>query len=376
MDTFTQTGSVSFAKKLQQAFLAPLGGLILIGAGWFITGEGLNNFLAWAGGIKFVSSNAVSIPSDKISQENDKDLVHISGAVNTGETLGDEFVAVEKAINLKRKVETFQWTEDKTEVSKDNAGGSSTSKTTIKYEKSWNHDLINSDKFKHRDGHQNPKVAKIENKNFYAKAAKLGVFEFCEKGIKQVPSKPMLLSKEIPNYKIINETFYFSGKDYANPSIGDIRISYEFAPSPTLVTVVAQQSGNAIVPYPYDDHALCSVSAGEKTLEQCIELAKNYAGKTFWVMQIFALILIWIGLFLLIQPIIVFTRLIPIVKNLTSAIAIAVLFPLAILIQAVMIGVAWFISSPRFAAAFLTLASIAALGASLFFIWKKLKKFR
>ena len=67
----------------------------------------------------------------------------------------------------------YQWKETKTERTQDNVGDSATTITTYDYSREWSADAVDSSKFKHPDGHQNPAMP-FRSKRFAASDAKLG----------------------------------------------------------------------------------------------------------------------------------------------------------------------------------------------------------
>ena len=78
----------------------------------------------------------VSVPADAVNAANEGKLVHVSGAVKTGDPISDDELGVQaQAVKLVRTVEMYQWKEDeKSEERKKLGGGTETTKTYT-YEK-------------------------------------------------------------------------------------------------------------------------------------------------------------------------------------------------------------------------------------------------
>src|SRR6202043_815674 len=89
---------------------------------------------------------------------NNNKLVHLSGAMTTRAPARDSAFGVggDDLLRLKRSVEMFQWTEQKSTRSQKNLGGSETTETTYSYHKEWSDHPVDSDHFREAGGHRNP----------------------------------------------------------------------------------------------------------------------------------------------------------------------------------------------------------------------------
>ena len=93
----------------------------------------------------------VSLATDALSGD-DGELVHLSGEATADETLRDEEFGIEiQGIRLVRKVEMYQWKENKETRREKKVGGGTKRITEYSYEQGWYSDGIDSSKFKDRN---------------------------------------------------------------------------------------------------------------------------------------------------------------------------------------------------------------------------------
>jgi hypothetical protein len=104
--------------------------------------------------------SAVTTSSDKVDPGKEGKLVHAAGRARTADTVSDPVFGVStNAIALKRKVEMYQWTEER-----ESRGGDSDN-YVYKYTKQWSASLVDASKFKVPDEHPNPRSMQYSSEN-------------------------------------------------------------------------------------------------------------------------------------------------------------------------------------------------------------------
>lgn len=123
------------------------------------------------------ASAVITVDAAKVDPQNDGKLVHLSGEVATADVLEDlKFGVSVNAVKLVRKVESYQWKENKESSTKRGSGGSQETTTTYTYQKVWSPDLIDSTGFKEAVEHENPATRPVDGAEFVASNVSLGAF--------------------------------------------------------------------------------------------------------------------------------------------------------------------------------------------------------
>ena len=262
----------------------------------------------------FAEKNAIIVSANDLNPSNDNKLIFTNGSAYSQELLTDSIIRVPNAIALFRNTEIYQWEEIRKH--RDN------NKISYTYRKTWSKNLINSDNFE-SSAYKNPKKMKYEPKNIYAHNIGLGKFYLSEEIIKNINSISKIT--QLPynsNFKIYNG-FYFTGNDYDNPKIGDQKLSYSYIPSGIKLSIIAKQSGNHLenMNSKYGDFSI--VMNGEKDLKTMISDYKKNLTNNTWLIRGISLLFLFLGLNLIIQPIVNLGNTIPILGELTQMAAFA-----------------------------------------------------
>ena len=194
-----------------------------------------------------------------------------------------------------------------------------------------------------------PTYVKYEPKNIYAHNIGLGKFYLSEDIIKNINSITKIT--QLPyntNFKIYNG-FYFTGNDYDNPKIGDQKLSYSYIPSGIKLSIIAKQSGNHLenMNSKYGDFSI--VMNGEKDLKTMISDYKKNLTNNTWLIRGISLLFLFLGLNLIIQPIVNLGNTIPILGELTQMAAFASTLIITIALGTLIISLAWLLFRPEIA---------------------------
>ncbi|MDD7318878.1 MAG: TMEM43 family protein [Prevotella sp.] len=201
---YTTTTTTSYGSRVKSACGGIFGGIALFLAGtallWWNEGEAVAN----AKLLEEVSENAVDMENiNKVDPSFNGQLVHATGEAKTNEMLREPTFGFEvNAINLKRTVEYYQWTEQKHEEKRDKLGGGEETVTTYTYEKRWVSDHVNSSSFadpQYRDIF-NGTLATLDEKELYAGNVTFGAYklpEFIIHSISGSEPAPITISDEM-----------------------------------------------------------------------------------------------------------------------------------------------------------------------------------
>ncbi len=311
------------------------------------------------------AGKVVSVQSDAVKSENNGKLIHFTGQATTDESLSDaEFeVTTEGSLQLKRKVEMYQWKENvKSETRKKLGGGEETVKTYT-YEKVWDNDRLDSSDY-HDQGHDNPQLP-FESKTITAEKAHVGAFQLG--GLASKIDKFETLKVENEDY-VLNGTRIFFGPD-ANPKIGDTRVSFEIV-KPCDVSVVAVQSNDALEPYTAKaGDQIYELQLGTVTAQQMFKTLQDQNNMMTWVIRFVGWLMMFIGLAMVLAPLSVMADIIPFLGDLVGMGTGIVAFLIASASAMVVIGVAWIAYRPL-----LGIGLLAVAGACIFFVLKGRKK--
>ena len=107
--------------------------------------------------------NVVSVAANEVDAKNDGKLVYLSGsATSEGALSDDQFKVTSEALKLRRKVEFYQWKEEKRTETKKKLGGGEETVTTYDYVKQWSERPIDSSNFHKSKEYKNPEPALSE----------------------------------------------------------------------------------------------------------------------------------------------------------------------------------------------------------------------
>ena len=153
-DTFTEVSSRSWFSRIGDSikgiffgFLLILGAIVLL---WWNEGRAIRRIKTLREGLQAV----IPVSADSVDSANAGKLVQMSGLATTTETLADyEFGVSANALKLERDAEMYQWVETEKTHTQKNLGGGTTTTKTYDYQQGWRSGRIDSNHFKHPEGH-------------------------------------------------------------------------------------------------------------------------------------------------------------------------------------------------------------------------------
>ncbi|KTD20932.1 Protein of uncharacterised function (DUF1625) [Legionella lansingensis] len=369
----------SWGSRIKDAFVGILIGIVMIVVAIILTFWNERHGLHTAQSLVEAQRILISVPNAPIDPKNNLHVVYLSGLATTKDILKDPLLGISKnAIGLQRKVEMYQWKENKETRTESQLGGSEKQITTYSYKKVWSSRLIDSNSFKEQAGHQNPAALPIESLQQYAQTVNVGDFLLPYSLITQISeTQPVDLervNKSTLQAKLNKPIHYVSdqlygGQDYQNPQIGDIRIKV-FAILPQTVSIIAQQTGDTLQEYMAKaGQPVLLLSSGQVSPEQMIQDALTENRLITWILRAVSLILMCLGFALILNPIVVLADVIPILGSIAGFGTGLVAFICGLVLWAVVTAIAWFAIRPLWSLGVLLITAVI-----IYFLYKRRKR--
>lgn len=313
---YTTTTKQSYGNRVSKSFKGIGSGILL-----FIIGTVL---LFWNEGrtvkVKRALNQAedVTVEMPDISRTDPQfegKMIHATGDASTAEILTDNLFGISlNAINLSRNVEYYQWTEHSKEEKKEKIGGGQEITTTYTYSKEWVSSPINSSEFAD-PSYQNSNfvLTTIDSKQVVADVVDFGAYKlppFLKNGIRSAEVATPQLTEEM--IKEWNEVLWkrdssatvsvstgqaYFGRDINNPDVGDIRVTFNYTPTPQTVSILAVVVGNTFAEFVAKNGKNVSrIELGAVPAANMYEAAQKENKIIAWIVRILAVLLIIGGL--------------------------------------------------------------------------------
>lgn len=300
------------------------------------------------------ASSVVKVSAEAVDAKNEGKLVYLSGSATSEGTLSDDqFKVTSDALKLRRKVEFYQWKEEKKTETRKKLGGGEETVTTYDYVKKWSERPINSSNFHKSKEYQNPEPA-LSKAEWVKDSIKFEAFMLSPGLAGQIDNfsalqapAPAELPAEIVGKKLHkNGSGFYLGADPATPAIGDMRVSHEAAP-PGVVSVIAVQKGNAFIPFNAKAGGTIEMlSTGVVTAEAMFAEAHSSNRIITWVLRLFGVVMMFNGFSLLFRPLSVLADVVPFIGNIVGVGTGFVAFLLSVPLSLLVISMAWIFYRP------------------------------
>lgn len=368
-DSFTSTSSTSWGSNLLGSIKSVLFGLVLFVISFPLLFWNEGRAVRTSKGLTEGLGSVVSVPADSVDPSKEGKLIHVSGAVKTDAPVTDDQFAVKAtAVKLIRTVEMYQWKEHEKSESRKKLGGGTETVTTWEYNRTWASGRIDSSQFKHPEGHENPPAPPFETKTFVANKVTVGAFTMSPEQLEQLTNSTNLpmdasAAEQLPadvrdQFKVKDGKFY-QGADPASPQLGDLQVHFQVV-NPATVSLVGVQSGQTFVPYrTATDTTILLVEEGNLTAQQMFKMAQDRNSVMTWILRGLGFFLMFIGIFMLFRPIVVFADVVPIFGTMLGAGIGLFAFLGAAILSFITIAVAWIFYRPLLGIALLALAAAA-----------------
>jgi len=349
MDQFTETTSTGYGSNILNSLKGIFFGFILLIGSIVLLSWNEGRSVNQAEALKKMSNDIVTLPNTKYDAAYEGKPVLVHGEIKPVSTLVDPLFGVKSnGLILKRNVKMYQWKENKQSKSEDKLGGSTETTVTYNYVKVWSNKEIDSTSFAHPEGHANP--AMPHKKHTFVTDANLGEYYLSKDTVDNIhhfESYTGLASmpdnvEEAKNLK----SYLYIGDSPAAPKIGDMKISYEFAPAGEY-TIAAESNNKALVSHStINGRSFVFVRKGNVSAGQIFkeELESNSA--LTWILRLVGLIMMFVGFSLMMGILSTLAKVIPFLGSLVGEATSIVVLALTLSVGSIVIAIAWFASRP------------------------------
>lgn len=371
---YVETTQQSWLSRIGEAFKGIFIGFVCIAGAAVLLWWNEGRAVLTAKGLTEGAGQVVSVPADQVNAAHEGKLVHIAGKAQSGSNLADPnftYMTV-KALILQRKVEMFQWLEEKHTKESKNVGGSVTRETTYTYKKAWASTPQDSSRFREAANHANPSSMPYNSTTIRANDVRLGAFRVPAGMLSLRDTETLSAPSSIPPagaLKSVRGQLYI-GNNPDTPEVGDVRILHSYAPEQDL-SLVARQSGDTFTSF--------SVAGGKRSIQMLrpglldatamFGEAKNENAILTWILRAGGALLCIAGFYLLLRPLVVLGDVVPFIGSILNAGAGIVAFCLGLACSLVVVGIAWVFYRPL--QGVILLAGAAALLGGLKMLAKK-----
>ena len=356
-DSVTDVTTTGWLQRLLGSFVGALIGMLLVIGSvvllWWNEGRAVDAIRALDQGARqVVEANATAV-----DPANNGKLVHLSGMMTARTPAKDaEFgIGGNDLLRLRRNVEMFQWTEQKTTHTQKNLGGSETTETTYNYRKEWSDRPVDSSHFRESGGHRNP-VMPVHSATFDSPDVQLGPYRIDHGLLESVSAfqafDPTVAANSPADYRKTGDMLY-RGDDPANPAIGDIRIRYSAVPSQTM-SVVAAQGGTALAPFgAANGYRIALAEPGVIPAAAMFREKAHEEGVLTWILRAVGFALMLVAFLLMASPLTTLLGVIPFLETLADVGVFMLALLLALPLTLLVIALAWITHRPLIGGALL-----------------------
>jgi hypothetical protein len=348
--------------------------------------------------LEYGKGNTVEVSDvSKVNPENSGKLVHMTGEASTGETIKDPVFNVSApALKLTRNAEIYQW-EERSESKTERKGTKDVTTTYYYHDKKWVKEPVDSSKFHPDDsGNADEEIKNVGTLPYKddvvrAKDAHIGAYKLTDKQVDQMGAGEQLpvtteMEANLPanlkgKVKAGQDGDYyqpFARNDSTkrtkddpslDPQIGDVRYSFRVV-KPATISLVYKQNGDTFEPYTdKQGETIDLLVLGTKSSQEMFAAEEQANVTTTWILRLVGLVMMAAGIFLVLNPIAAFVDILPVFRQMASAViglfAILVALPLTL----ITIAIGWLFYRPLLGIGLIVVA-VALLGGALFFVRK------
>ncbi|XP_060517410.1 transmembrane protein 43 homolog [Cylas formicarius] len=246
--------AISLIDEFRKRWLTSVIGICIFGAGVYLLTWNEGRAVHHHHSLEEVFQNAISLNQyDKLRPEFDGRVVHIAGDLVVDEPLTDpEYGISIQAVKLKRRVQMYQWVEERSPRNDGDDIVQQKSENDYYYVTEWRDKLVDSSTFYIRHGHRNPREMPLKTVTYIAPYVQVGALKLGAEIKDKFIDFTEVSSDERPERRDIklHMGIYYHCQDVWNPEVGDIRVQFYYAGmAGEPVTVIAQQQHDILIPY-------------------------------------------------------------------------------------------------------------------------------
>lgn len=373
-DQYTHTSSQSWFSRIGGAFKGILVGIVFVFVAFLLLfwneGRSVRRHKALEEG----GGAVVSVAADQVAASNDGKLVHLTGRATTEETLRDpDFAVSENALRIRRTVEMYQWEESSHSETKKKLGGGTETVTTYSYDMGWAEGVVDSSRFEHPEGHENPAFPAYESWEGMAETVTVGAFRLPPSTVGRIDLWQELDAREaaLPGIDGIERQGggFYIGIDPAQPQLGDLRIRFDVV-RPTEISLVARQVGSSFEPYRTSNGGTIDLlHVGTRSAEAMFQAAQAANKGLTWFLRALGFFLMFLGLRMIFSPLEVLADVVPLFGRIVGAGTGLISFLIAAVCSFLTIAVAWIVYRPL-----LGVLLLAVAGGLIYLLVGKMRK--
>jgi hypothetical protein len=325
-DSFTETTSTGWFSRIGNSIKGVLFGIVLlllsVGLLWWNEGRSVKTAKGLAEGAQVT----VEAEEGRVDAAKEGKLVHVVGKSAVKAGAKDDLFGVTgpDVLKLKRRVEIFQWVEDKSSTTRKKLGGSEETVTEYRYHKKWDDKVQDSSHFHHPQGHENPKPS-ITRAEFLARDASLGAYRLPEFLLAQwngfqahdLPD-PGALPKTLGQATVQDKWIVLSSTP-ADPVVGDVRVQFESIKTGDA-SVLARQVKDTFEPYVTSYGTdIARIASGVQSKDAMFAAAEAANKFLAWLLRVVGFVLMFMGFIALTQPLKVLADVVPFAGSIVGA---------------------------------------------------------
>ncbi len=348
-DRFTEVTHTSYGQNIGNSFKGIFVGiLLLIGAIillWWNEGRSVEQ----AAALNEMKEKITTLPDTRYDVKHEGQAVLVQGLVKPlSEVVDPEFGVRTNGLVLRKTAQMYQWKENTSSKSEEKLGGGTETVTTYEYVKEWSSMQIDSSSFKRPSGHQNPMMN--HKSQTYTTDAQLGDFHLDRSmvgnigasqgyhGLAELPEQIGLAK----NYK----SFLYIGEFPNTPKVGDVKITYSYAPS-AIYTYAAKEQGKSLTPYVTGNgKSFVFVRSGKVAAQTIFKEELDANAALTWILRGVGLLLMFVAFTMMMGIIATFAKVIPMLGSLVGGVTSIIAGALTLVLGSLIIALAWFSSRP------------------------------
>lgn len=363
-DSYTETQSRSLLESIAGSFVAAAFGVLLlcIAIGLIVWNE--SRSVDAIRGLGQAARDYIEATPASVDRRQDGHLVHLAGALEAHGTLADPIFGLAAAgrVRLRRTVEMYQWKEETREETKSSLGGGSTTVTTTRYEKRWSDEPIDSDGFRHPEGHRNPEMA-VRTQTFDNSDVTIGPRTLAPSLVEAIDAfQPLAPPAQADGGFERRGNRLYKGVDPDRPNIGDIRVAFSDVPA-QKVSILAAQNDTALGLYrTKHGYDVGLVVPGDVSADEMIAQKRAEEKTLTWILRGVGFLLVFVALLLLGAPLNALANIVPFVGSIVGAGLFAFALVAAIALTLIVIALAWIAVRPLLGLGLVAAALILLVG--------------
>jgi len=293
----------------------------------------------------------VEAPLDAVDPTVEGKLVHATGPLTVGTPARDPLFGISgnNLVRIQRKVEMFQWQEQKNTAKHESVGGTMTTDVTYNYHTGWSEKSWNSSSFRHPEGHENPAMP-VRGQTFNGKEIRLGAYGLSDTVLQKISVFRTVRVESSaatpPGYRLDGEGLYFGAGSTSAPVVGDVRVTFAGVPEQTISVVAGVSSGMFAAFQEGSGYAIAIVQPGIATSQTLFHVAKEQESTRTWILRLVGCLMMLLGFLFAASPVVTLLAFLPLLEGMAQAGVFLVAVTLTVPLTILSIAVAWFAYRP------------------------------